>query len=89
LLEYSLSLEDNDIELEELLTRRQCHNYDLVSAAQNTSSQIGGESSKSIKQSEHQPEPRNEDRELSLLEAFMSDKQEVPEGYRAYREVAS
>ena len=87
LLEYP-SLENSDIELEELLTRRQCHNYDSVSAAQNTGSQIGGESSKSVRQSEYQPEPRNKDRELSLLGAFMPDEQGVPEGYRAYGEVA-
>jgi hypothetical protein len=85
LLEYLLSLEDDDIELEKLLTRRQCHDYDLASATQNTDLQIGSESSRQAsileKQSACQHEPQGESRVFSLPEAFTLDAHEVPEGY--------
>jgi hypothetical protein len=44
LLEYPPTIEDNNIELEELLTHRQYRNYDTTSIAQISGSQMGGES---------------------------------------------
>jgi hypothetical protein len=92
LLEYPPSSEDDDIELEKLFTCRQYRDHELASTTQNTDSQIGGESSEPTsiikKQSKCQAEPRDEDRVFNLSRVFTLNAHKVPEGYRAYGDVA-
>lgn len=82
LLEYPPSSEDDDIELEDLLTRRQCRNNDTTPATPDTGSQVGGENSGSKQNSESKSKVESKAR-------TETKDSEVPEGYRAYGAVAS